>query len=68
LNILSLTGYYGKASLQLAQYLLSKGYINLLGTDCHHFRHLHTLQSAGNDIMGPVESLLDSGMLLNPSL
>lgn len=68
LNILSLAGYYGKASLQLAQYLLGKRYINLLGTDCHHFRHLHTLQSAGNDIMEPVESLLDSGLLLNPSL
>jgi protein-tyrosine phosphatase len=67
LNILSLTGYYGKASLQLAQYLISKRYINLLGTDCHHFRHLNTLRNAHN-IMEPVSSLLDSGQLLNPSL
>jgi len=67
LNILSLTGYYGKASLQLAQYLMNKRYINLLGTDCHHFRHLNTLRSA-NNIMEPVLSLLDSGLLLNPTL
>jgi tyrosine-protein phosphatase YwqE len=67
LNILSLTGYYGKASLQLAQYLISKRYINLLGTDCHHFRHLNTLQSS-HKIMEPIQSLLDSGLLLNSSL
>lgn len=67
LNILSLAGYYGKASLQLAQYLIGKRYINLLGTDCHHFRHLNTLRNAHN-IMEPVSSLLDSGQLLNPSL
>jgi protein-tyrosine phosphatase len=67
LNILSLAGYYGKASLQLAHYLIGKRYVNLLGTDCHHFRHLHTLRNAHN-IMEPVMSLLDSGQLLNPSL
>jgi tyrosine-protein phosphatase YwqE len=67
LNILSLAGYYGKASLQLANYLIGKKYINLLGTDCHHFRHLNTLRAA-NNIMEPVQSLLDSGLLLNPSL
>jgi protein-tyrosine phosphatase len=67
LNILSLAGYYGKASLQLAHYLIGKRYVNLLGTDCHHFRHLNTLRQA-NNIMEPVMSLLDSGQLLNPSL
>jgi protein-tyrosine phosphatase len=67
LNILSLAGYYGKASLQLAHYLIGKRYVNLLGTDCHHFRHLNTLRNAHN-IMEPVMSLLDSGQLLNPSL
>ena len=67
LNILSLAGYYGKASLQLAHYLIGKRYVNLLGTDCHHFRHLNTLRNAHN-IMEPVMGLLDSGQLLNPSL
>jgi tyrosine-protein phosphatase YwqE len=67
LNILSLAGYYGKASLQLAQYLMNKRYVNLLGTDCHHFRHLNTLRTS-NSIMEPVLSLLDGGQLLNPTL
>ncbi|OQP49438.1 tyrosine-protein phosphatase [Niastella populi] len=67
LNILSLAGYYGKASLQLAHYLIGKKYVNLLGTDCHHFRHLNTLRNAHN-IMEPIASLLDSGQLLNPAL
>jgi tyrosine-protein phosphatase YwqE len=67
LNILSLAGYYGKASLQLANYLINKQYVNLLGTDCHHFRHLDTLRSASS-IMEPIQSLLNSGRLLNPSL
>lgn len=67
LNILSLAGYYGKASLQLAHYLIGKQYVNLLGTDCHHFRHLDTLRNA-HHIMEPVDSLLNSGKLLNPTL
>jgi len=66
-NILSLAGYYGKASLQLAHYLINKQYVNLLGTDCHHSRHLNALRSSP-DIMEPIQSLLDSGQLLNPSL
>jgi tyrosine-protein phosphatase YwqE len=67
LNILSLAGYYGKASLQLAHYLINKEYVNLLGTDCHHERHLNALRTA-TGIMEPVQALLDSGQLLNPSL
>lgn len=67
LNILSLAGYYGKASLQLAHYLINKQYVNLLGTDCHHFRHLDALRNASH-LMEPVQSLIDSGRLLNPSL
>lgn len=68
LNILSLTGYYGKQSLQLAHYLIDKQYINLLGTDCHHFRHIEALRNAGSSVMTPVSALLDAGQLLNPSL
>lgn len=67
LNLLSLSGYYGKPSLDLAQHLLRKKYIDLLGTDLHHARHLQALQSA-TSIMDPVKALLDSGRLQNPSL
>ena len=67
LNILSLTNYYGKVTSELARYLIKKNYINLLGTDLHHVRHLHVLQTSPQ-IMGPVKALLDSGVLLNATI
>jgi len=66
-NILSLAGYYGKPTQELAQYLLKKNYIDLLGTDLHHLRHLEALRSSPH-IMPAVQSLLQSGQLLNPGL
>ena len=44
LNLLSLTGYYGKAVQELAEYLCKKEYYDYAGTDMHHERHLQTLQ------------------------
>lgn len=67
LNLLSLTGYYGKIPSELAQYLIKKKYIDLLGTDLHHQRHLDALRSSSS-LMNGVKSLLDSGSILNASL
>ncbi len=67
LNILSLTGYYNKTAMDLAHYLIDQKYIDLLGTDLHHSRHLEALRSAGS-AMPAISKLLDSGRLLNPSL
>jgi tyrosine-protein phosphatase YwqE len=67
LNILSLAGHYGRPTQELAQYLLKKQYINFLGTDLHHLRHLDALRNAAG-IMPLVNDLLQSGRLLNPSL
>lgn len=66
LNLLSLNGYYGKGSLELADYLIKKKYIDLVGTDLHHERHLDILR-ASSQIMNTVSRLLDTGQLLNPS-
>lgn len=44
-NILSFSGYYGKGVAQMAERLLKLKYIDLLGTDLHHHRHLEHLQS-----------------------
>lgn len=66
-NILSLCGYYGKGPFELSQYLTKKKYVDFLGTDLHHFRHLEILQSSAN-IMIPVKALLDTGKILNASL
>lgn len=66
-NILSLTGYYGKPAQELAHYLHKQQYIDFLGTDLHHLRHLDALRNAAG-IMPLVNDLLQSGRLLNPSL
>jgi len=67
LNLLSLTGYYGKAALDLALYLTKKRYIDFLGTDLHHTRHLDALQSSSS-LMDHVKLVLDSGKILNDTL
>lgn len=67
LNLLSLCGYYGKPTAELAAWLLGKDYIDLVGTDLHHDRHLAGLQHYG-PAYATIQRLLDSGRLLNPSL
>jgi len=66
LNLLSLRGYYGKGSQELAQYLIKKKYIDLLGTDMHHEKHLENLRSSR--ISDAVKKLLDTGLIRNASL
>ena len=67
LNLLSLTGYYGKGPQDLAEYLIRKKYVDLLGTDLHHDRHLHALRSS-HQLHDHVKFLLDTGKILNPAL
>ena len=47
-NLLSLTGYYGKAVAKAARFILDKGLAALVGTDLHHDRHLKALQDPHN--------------------
>jgi protein-tyrosine phosphatase len=67
LNLLSLSGYYGKISADLALWMIEQKMINLVGTDLHHQRHLDALRN-GTAIMRPLNVLLDSGLLQNPAL
>lgn len=67
MNLLSLTGYYGKGPQDLAEYLIKKKYIDLLGSDLHHDRHLHMLRSSG-PLNDQVKFLMDTGRILNPTL
>lgn len=66
-NLLSLTGYYGKIPGELAAYLISKNYIDFAGTDLHHLRHLQALRQSKH-LMPSLRRLLDSGKLQNTSL
>jgi tyrosine-protein phosphatase YwqE len=66
LNLLSLSGHYGRSVVELAHYLLKNGFYNLVGTDLHHSGHLEGLQRL--EMPAPLRKLLDEGKLLNPSL
>jgi len=66
-NLLSLAGYYGKGPQELAEYLVNKKYVDLLGTDLHHTRHLQALQTC-TPLTDIIKKLQDSGKLLNASL
>jgi tyrosine-protein phosphatase YwqE len=66
LNLLSLTNYYGKAPHELAQYLIKKGYYDLVGTDLHGQRHLDALNNPS--LVNHVKKLMDTGKIRNPDL
>lgn len=44
LNILSLSGYYGKYVMQTAEKLIKEKMISFAGTDMHHANHMNALQ------------------------
>jgi hypothetical protein len=43
-NLLSLTGYYGKPVAKVAKFLFEENMVDYVGTDLHHERHLAMLQ------------------------
>lgn len=45
-NLLSLTGYYGKEAVKAAAYMLKNDLVSYLGTDLHHDRHMQAFQDA----------------------
>lgn len=51
INILSLTGYYGKRAEKAAKFILEKDLAMLVATDLHHQKHLETLQSEKNRLL-----------------
>jgi tyrosine-protein phosphatase YwqE len=57
INLLSLTGYYGKEPAKAAEYMLKNGMVSFVGTDLHHERHLNMLQDSRNQKL--FKSLLD---------
>ena len=47
-NVLSLTGYYGRSVARVSKYLFEKDLVDFVGTDLHHIRHLEMLQNKKN--------------------
>lgn len=66
LNLLSLTGYYGRSVQELAEYLLKNNYYELAGTDLHHANHLSALQKLSSSPL--YHKLKESFLLRNSSL
>lgn len=48
-NLLSLTGYYGRHIQKAAEWLIENKLIDFIGTDLHHDKHLQAIQSIGRD-------------------
>lgn len=44
-NLLSLTGHYGKTVAKVAQFLFKNNLVDFVGSDIHHIGHLNTLIS-----------------------
>jgi protein-tyrosine phosphatase len=66
LNLLSLTGYYGRSVQDLAEYLLKNDYYDLAGTDLHHAQHLAALQKLSSSSL--YQKIKDNSRLRNLSL
>ena len=67
ININSLSGYYSPDVKKIAEQLIDKEMVSLIGTDCHRMEHLDIY----NDISRKLpyfHKILDSGKLLNASL
>jgi protein-tyrosine phosphatase len=47
-NLLSLTGYYGKKAEKAAKFILEKDLASLVGTDLHHYKHLQVINDKKN--------------------
>jgi protein-tyrosine phosphatase len=67
LNLMSFSGHYGRESLQLVEYLVKKKFVDLLGTDLHHEKHLEVLSQSAK-IHQAAEELMLTGLIRNPEL
>lgn len=66
LNLNSLTGGYGKDIQKMAQSLIEKDLIDLVGSDCHRFEHLLAMQSLKTNKY--VHQIVQNPKLLNKKL
>ncbi|WP_316838265.1 tyrosine-protein phosphatase [Pedobacter nutrimenti] len=65
-NAMSLTPHYGERINVIAQKLIDKDYIDFIGTDIHHLRHLDSLKKVPGT--RHFAKLIDSGLLKNDQL
>jgi len=68
MNLLSLTGYYGKGVKVLAEHYLQEGLYSFCGTDTHHPRHVETLGRIARELPEIMLKLADYPHWLNRTL
>lgn len=66
INLLSLSGYYGKSVQDTAHYLVQHKLVDLIGTDLHHQRHLEAMQHP--QLIADVQQAAEINHLLNATL
>ena len=66
-NTNSLNGYYGKDAKKKGLFLLDKGYIDFLGSDTHHIKHLNNLEEISTN-SAIWDKLLAKNKILNTTL
>ena len=66
MNINSLTGYYSLSTKKIAEQMIDKNMISLLGTDCHHMGHIDLMKGVAYEKY--LQKLIESGKLLNTTL
>lgn len=44
INLLSLSGFYGKDQRKMAEFLIERGLVDLVGTDLHRFAHADSIE------------------------
>jgi tyrosine-protein phosphatase YwqE len=65
MNTIALTGYYGKHIKKFAESIMNKGLYDFTGSDMHHERHLHALQSV---LRNPISQNLYQYPFLNRTI
>jgi tyrosine-protein phosphatase YwqE len=66
LNVGSLTGAYGPEINKVADWLVDEKIVDLVGTDCHHLKHLDMLQHARR--LPKFHELITQDQLINSTL
>ncbi|MFT5821774.1 MAG: protein-tyrosine phosphatase [Crocinitomix sp.] len=66
LNMLSLTGHYGPQVKRMAELLVERDWIDVIGSDCHHFHHLEMIDAMRTNPF--LHKLAAKENLLNKSL
>lgn len=66
LNILALSGHYGRSVKELAEFLLNNQFYDLVGTDLHNIHHLEALQHV--EMTAALRKLIESGQISNSQL